>query len=158
MKKFVRTATDDEPEVVTFSYDGQHRLTGIQKEGEEGGQQLAYDAQGRVSNLTYHHDGRKHVISYTYSGNTAQGKEIAYDGEEASFEINWQFTIQNGKVIEIKKENKEEPSENSHQIYKYEGDNLTYIASMKPNGKDTVGVSQLTYGKRQVPLPARACR
>lgn len=153
LKKFTRTLTDDEPEVFTLQYDAQHRLIALDKEGDpEGGQQLEYDAQGRIARLTYHHDGRKHVIAYTYAGNSATGKEVAYDGEDASGEITWTFALSNGKVTDIKKENKEEPSENSHQVYRYNGDNLTYVASMAPNGKDTAGVSTLTYGKKASPF------
>jgi hypothetical protein len=154
LKKYTRTMTDDEPEVITFSYDAHHRMTAVNKQGDEqGGQQLEYDGNSRLSKLTFWHDGRRHVISYTYTGSGATGTEQVFEeGEtEAGSTATWNIGMQQGKVISIRKTNSEDPSENSYQVYRYEGDNLTYIASMAANGKDTAGVTSLIYGKKSSP-------
>ncbi|WP_341839548.1 hypothetical protein [Chitinophaga caseinilytica] len=155
LRKYTRTLAGDEPEVLTFSYDAAHRLTAVNKAGDEqGGQQFEYDGNGRLTKLTYWHDGRRHVISYTYSGTGATGAEQVFEeGEtEAGSTATWTIGMQNGKVTSIRKTNTEDPSENSYQVYRYDGDNLTYIASMAANGKDTAGVTSLTYGRKSSPF------
>ncbi|WP_126243584.1 hypothetical protein [Chitinophaga rhizosphaerae] len=155
LKKYTRILTDDEPEVLTFRYDAHHRMTAVIKQGDEqGGQQLEYDGNSRLTKLTYWHDGRRHVISYAYTGSGATGTEQLFEeGEtEAGSTVSWNFGMQQGKVISIRKTNTEVPSENAYQVYRYEGDNLIYIASMAANGKDTAGVTSMAYGKRSSPF------
>lgn len=157
VKKFVRTLTDDEPEVMLFSYDAKHRITAIHKEGEEGvEQEFGYDGNGNLNKLSYRNNNRRHVILYTHAGSQVTGIEKVYEEDDASgdpiSEYTWTIEMSNGKAVKIKKENKEEPSENSLQLYTYEGENVKTVTSMAPNGKDQAGTAEMTYGKKSSPF------
>ncbi|WP_341836298.1 hypothetical protein WJU16_00155 [Chitinophaga pollutisoli] len=156
VKKFTHTLAGDEPEIMHFRYDAQHRLSSIQKEGQDGNdQEFGYDASGNLVKLMYRHNDRRYVIQYTYNGNNVTGVEKMYENEEdtdAMTEITWKIELSNGKVVRIQKENKEEPSENSLQLVAYAGENIQSITSMSPDGKNKTGAAEFTYGKQSNPF------
>lgn len=156
VKKFTHTLAGDEPEIMHFHYDAQHRLASIRKEGQEGNdQEFGYDGSGKLVKLMYRHNDRRYVIQYTYNGNNVTGIERMYETDEdtdAMTEINWKIELSNGKVVRIRKENKEEPSENSLQELAYAGENIQTITSLSPDGKSKTGAAEFTFGTKSNPF------
>lgn len=158
LKKHVRTLAGDEPETYLFTYDSQHRLTGTaQKDAEqENKREFAYNQQGQLSRMVIWSDGKRHAFLYQYSpdGSAATGTERIFedgDDDQPISTVNWKFTIENGQVTQIKKDSKDDPEAFHHQVIRYEGKNVRSIASVAANGKDTVGVMELVYGKKTNP-------
>lgn len=158
LTKHVRTLAGDEPETYLFTYDSQHRLTGIaQKDAEqENKREFAYNQQGQLSRMVIWSDGKRHAFLYQYSpdGSAATGTERIFedgDDDQPISTVNWKFTIENGQVTQIKKDSKDDPEAFHHQVIRYDGKNVRSIASVAANGKDTVGVMELVYGKKTNP-------
>ncbi|MRG45164.1 hypothetical protein GFS24_08560 [Chitinophaga sp. SYP-B3965] len=153
-KKYLKKVISVEAGVTTIynlTYDAQHRILTSDREDGVETRHFAYNDKGLLSTVTLKQDKDHDIYAFTYNaaGEPQTGShEIYMEGALAATE-NYQYTLANGKVTQIRSVTVT-PEGEDVTIYKlsYTGANFTKMISEGAAGEVIV---TLTYGNKKSP-------